>query len=255
MILLFFHQPAVHRDGDHLPRNELPALLECLFRRQLQPAAAGYLHPHDGDALNVVFPDDLRQLFGIVHAVQLGTAHQRDVSLDEPLVEGGVGVGGAVGGNQQPRPVEIGRIHRHQLDLHRPLGQAACLLGLRRFHGGCVLALNIPGLAAGAAAGQGHALFLHFPLLIFHDGLLVIGRRLPLYKGDGPGGAGGQAVTQAVAVIVPHEPRLAVHHGDGALVTGGGAGAAAVALILVDLDDPSFHVRSSCCFCALIVLY
>ena len=91
MILLFFHQPAVHRDGDHLPRDELPALLERLFRRQLQPAAAGYLHADDGDALDVVLPDDLRQLFGIVHAVQLGAAHEGDVPLDEPLVEGGVG--------------------------------------------------------------------------------------------------------------------------------------------------------------------
>ena len=87
MILLFFHQPAVHRHGDDLPRDKFPALLERLFRRQFQPAAAGHLHPHDGDALDVVLPDDLRQLFRIVHAVQLGAAHQRDVSLNEPLVE------------------------------------------------------------------------------------------------------------------------------------------------------------------------
>ena len=73
----------------------------------LNSTAAGYLHADDGDALDVVLPDDLRQLFGIVHAVQLGTAHQRDVSLDEPLVEGGVGVGGAVGGNQEPCAVKI----------------------------------------------------------------------------------------------------------------------------------------------------
>ena len=101
MILLFFHQPAVHCHGDHLPRNELSTLPECLFRRHLQPAAAGYLHPHDGDALNVVFPDDLRQLFGIVHAIQLGAAHEGDVPLDKPLMEGGIGVSGAVGGNEQ----------------------------------------------------------------------------------------------------------------------------------------------------------
>ena len=123
-----------------------------------------------------------------------------------------------------------------------------CLLSAGRFRGGRGLALNIPGLAAGAAAGQGHALFPHFPLLIFHDGLLVIGRRLPLYKGDGPRGAGGQAVAQAVAVIVPHQLRLAVHHGDGALVTGGGAGAAAVAFLPVDFNDPSFHDRASLFF-------
>ena len=36
---------------------------------------------------------------------------------------------------------------------------------------------------------------------------------------------------------------------------GCGACAAAVAFILIDFNDPSFHVQSSCCFCALIVLY
>ena len=113
MIFLFFLQPAVYRHGDHLPRDKFPALLERLFRRQFQPAAAGHLHPHNSDALDVVLPDDLRQLFGIVHAVQLGTAHEGDVSLNEPLVESGVGVGGAVGGDQQPRAVKIRGIHRH----------------------------------------------------------------------------------------------------------------------------------------------
>ena len=163
------------------------------------------------------------------------------MSLDEPFVESGVGVGGAVGGDEEPRAVKIRGIHRHQLDLHRPLGKAARLLGLRRFHGGRLLTLNIPGLAAGAAAGQGHALLPHFPLLIFHDSLLVIGRRLPLHKGDGPGGAGGQTVSQPIAVIVPHELCLAVRHGDSSLMAGLGAGAAAVAFFLIDPDDPSNH--------------
>ena len=65
-------------------------------------------------------------------------------------------------------------VHRH--GDHLPRDELPALLGLRRFHGGRGLPLNIPGLAARAAAGQGHALFPHFPLLIFHDGLLVIGR-------------------------------------------------------------------------------
>ena len=41
----------------------------------------------DGDALDIVLPDDLGQLLGIVRAVQLGTAHEGDMPLDEPLVE------------------------------------------------------------------------------------------------------------------------------------------------------------------------
>ena len=98
---------SVGGDGHHLPRNKFSALLQCCLCGVFQPAAAGDLHPHDGHALDVVAADDLRQLFGIVHAVQLGTAHQGDVSLDEPLVEGGVGVGGAVGGNQEPCAVKI----------------------------------------------------------------------------------------------------------------------------------------------------
>ena len=113
MILLFFHQPAVHCHGDHLPRNEFSALLERFFHRHLQPAAAGHLHPHDSNSFDVVLPDDLGQLFGIVHAVQFRAAHQGDVPLDELLVEGGVGVGGAVGGDEEPRAVKIRGVHRH----------------------------------------------------------------------------------------------------------------------------------------------
>ena len=112
---------------------------------------------------------------------------------------------------------------------------------MQHFHGGRGRALNIPGLAAGAAAGQGHALFLHLPLLIFHDGLLVIGRRLPLDKGDGPGGAVGQAVAKAVAVVVPHQLGLAVHKADGTLVAGGDAGTAAVAFFFVYMNDFADH--------------
>ena len=41
MIFLFFHQPAVHRHGDHLPRDELPALLEGLFAAISSPPQQG----------------------------------------------------------------------------------------------------------------------------------------------------------------------------------------------------------------------
>ena len=77
------------------------------------------------------------------------------------------------------------------------------------------------------------------------DGLLVIGGSLPLLERDSPGGAGGQTVPQPVAVIVPQEPGLAVHHADSSLVAGGGAQAAAVAFFLVDVDDFPFHNRVS----------
>ena len=41
---------------------------------------------------------NLRELVGIVHGVQLGAAYQRDAALDEILMEIGIGVGRAVGG-------------------------------------------------------------------------------------------------------------------------------------------------------------
>ena len=84
--------------------------------------------------------------------------------------------------------------------------------------------------------------------VLLHGGFIV-GGGFPLHKGDGPGGTGGQAVAQTVAVIVAHELRLAVYHSDSPLVARCGTRAAAVAFIPVDLNDPSFH------FCALLVFY
>ena len=43
-----------------------------------------------------------------------------------------------------------------------------------------------------------------------------------LHKGDRPGGTGRETVAQPVAVIVPHQRGLTLHHGDGALVAGRG---------------------------------
>mgnify|MGYP006874944806 CR=1 FL=1 len=67
--------PPVGGDRYDLPRNELAGRLQGALGGIFQPAAAGHLHAHNGDALDVVLPDDLGQLFGIVHAVQLGAAH------------------------------------------------------------------------------------------------------------------------------------------------------------------------------------
>ena len=166
-------------------------------------------------------------------------------------MESGVGVGGAVGGDQQLRTGEIGRGDGCQPDLHRPLGQAAGLLG--RGSGRAVRGSDVHGAGAGtsAAAGRGGA----DQLLCFvgQNGGLVIGSGLPLHEGDGTGGTGGQAVAQPVAVVVAHELSLAVDHGDSALVTGVGAGAAAVAFFLIYFDDASFHVKIL--LAVLVVVY
>ena len=138
-------------------------------------------------------------------------------------------------------PSKYGAFYRNQLDLDRPLRKPALLHGALRARMGFFHALNLPRLASRTAAGQGHALFPHLFLLVFHHGLLVIGRRFALHKGDRARGAGGQAVAQPVAIIIPHQLRLAVHHGDSALVAGFGACPAAVALFPVDLNDSTDH--------------
>ena len=107
-------------------------------------------------------------------------------------------------------------------------------------------------MAPRTAAGQLHALFLHPLLLIRQYRLLVIGRRLALHKGDGTGGTGRKVVAQTVAVVVPHQFRFPVHHGDGSLVAGLGAGAAAVAFISIDFNDSSFHDSTSLAFLTLL---
>ena len=78
-------------------------------------------------------------------------------------------------------------------------------------------------------------------LLVFQHSLLVISGGFALGKGDGTGGASGQAVAKAVAVVVPHELCLAVHQTDGTLVAGGDAGTAAVAFFFVYMNDFADH--------------
>ena len=78
-------------------------------------------------------------------------------------------------------------------------------------------------------------------LLVFQHSLLVISGGFALGKGDGTGGASGQAVAKAVAVVVPHQLGLAVHKADGTLVAGGDAGTAAVAFFFVYMNDFTDH--------------
>ena len=52
----------------------------------------------------------------------------------------------------------------------------------------------------------------------------------------------GQTVAEAVAVIVPQQGGLSVHHADGALLTGGRTGTAAIAFFPVNLNDFPYHI-------------
>ena len=150
-------------------------------------------------------------------------------------MEVGIGEGRAVRRDQQLRPLEIRGPGGDQLDLHRPVGQLALRLPAGCRGGGLFVGQLADGRAGAAGMGPvpGGLSRLHRRL--------VIGGSLPLLKGNGPGGTGRQAVPQPVAVVLPHELSLAVHHVDGALVAGPGAGPAAVALVLVYVNDPANH--------------
>ena len=96
------------------------------------------------------------------------------------------------------------------------------------------------GRAAGAAAQRllGGCGFL---ALVFLHSLFIISGGFALHKGDSAGGAMGQAVAEAIAVVIPHQFGLAVDHGDSTFVAGIGAGTAAVAFIGIDLDNFANH--------------
>ena len=154
-------------------------------------------------------------------------------------MKGAVGVGGAVGSNEKITAVKVGRVNRSELDLNRPLAQ---FTGDISSGGGGFRPADGPALTAGTAAGQGR---VRGPgRLGGQDRRMVVGGGLTLLKGDGPGGAGGQAVPQPVAVVLPGETGLAVDHLNGALVAGGGAQAAAVAPGFLDMNDSAFHGKT-----------
>ena len=232
---------AVDRDRDNLPRQELPARAQRLPHRMLESAAARHLHAHDGDALNVIAPDNLRELVGVIHRVELRAADERDLPFHELAVHIRVGICRAVGRDKQLRALKIRRVDRHELDLARPLAELR-RLRLRSCCLCCLLTLEAVHLVARAAAGvRGmRGLRLLFALAGLNS-RLVIRRRFALDKMDGIHRAGGQAVAETVAVIVAQELGLAVYDADGTLVAGRRARAAAVALFFVNVDDFADH--------------
>ena len=144
-----------------------------------------------------------------------------------------IGIGSAVRRHQYIRPVKPGGLDGHQLELHRPLPQLAgamAALGHFRLRG------QRPHPAAGAAALSRSLLGLGLQ----HGGLIV-GRGFPGLEGDCPGGAAGQAVPQAVAIVLPGKVGLAANEGNGPLVTGLDAQAAAVAFFLIDMNNLTNH--------------
>ena len=69
---------SVDGDGYDLPGDQPAAFTQCVLQRELQPAAAGNLHPHERDAFDLVLAQNLTELFAVVHTVELRAADQRD---------------------------------------------------------------------------------------------------------------------------------------------------------------------------------
>jgi hypothetical protein len=73
------------------------------------------------------------------------------------------------------------------------------------------------------------------------DGGFVVGGSFPLYEGDGACGAGGQTVSETVAVVLPCEPCLAAYHFNSALMASRRASAAAVTSFFIYFYYFSYH--------------
>jgi hypothetical protein len=72
---------------------------------------------------------------------------------------------------------------------------------------------------------------------------VVVGRRFPFLEADGSGRTRGQAVAEAVAVVLADQPGFSVDHPDRALVAGLGAKSAAVAFLFVYFYYFTDHCR------------
>ena len=99
----------------------LAALFESFFGSHFQAAAAGDFHADQGDVADIVLADDFCQFFGIVDCVEFRTADKGDAALDEIFVEAGVGIGRAIGSDEQAGAVKIRRMRWYEFDLDRPL--------------------------------------------------------------------------------------------------------------------------------------
>ncbi len=158
--------PSIGPDRVDLPRNELPARHQGVLHSRLDPAAARDLHADNGHALDLVVADDLGELLGVVHGIQLRTSDECHMSVDEIVVEVSVCVGGAVRGNEELRTVKVRGADRGELDLDRPLGESAlhgdrcgvprdrCAVGCRLRQAWVIVRLMVPGHPVNSGFGD-----------------------------------------------------------------------------------------------------
>ena len=229
---------------DHLAEGDfLAGSSQRLAGCRDDAAAAGNLHPQDGDPLQARGAKQLGQLLGIgPGVVQFRTGDHHGLAGQKIPMVVGIGERDAIGGDQQFRVLEVGGAGRHQHQLHRPLGQLARLRFALRLC--CGRRGEGYGPRAGAALmscrrrrRRGGFLMQ----MLFHGGFFeIIG--VPLDDGDGIPGTIAQAGPQPVAQVVGGNLRLAAYDLYGALGARRDAKPAAVALLLVYLHDFSDHL-------------
>ena len=188
---------------------------QSILHRKGQTTAARHGHSGYGNASDIIVFENLGQLLSVIHCVQLGAADEGDAVFHEGVMEIAVGECSTVGCNQQISSVKIRGIHRNQLQLNGKIIQ----------------------LAGYIADGRSRCFFL----LCCQNRGFIVGRSLPLFKGNCVHRAGGQAVTQTVAVVLPQELCLAIHNADGTFMAGAGTEAAAVASVFINGNDSSDH--------------
>ena len=76
--------PAVRGDRHHREGERFTAQTDRRFARVFQSAAAGNLHPDDGQGMDPVLLQDRRQLFRVIHRIELWTTDQRHHAAQEP---------------------------------------------------------------------------------------------------------------------------------------------------------------------------
>ena len=98
---------SVGGDDIHLHRDILAGSGDCAVYGVFYTSAAGYFHARYRNAPDIVGADYPAQFLSIVGVVQLGAADEGNMAAHELLMDVRVGVGGAVGGNQEPCAVKI----------------------------------------------------------------------------------------------------------------------------------------------------
>ena len=113
-----------------MPRDHVSAVLERDFNSVLNSSATRDFHAGDYHRFDAVMFQNGSQFFRVVVIVKFWAADNGYPILHVLSVEVSVGIGGAVGRDEQIGVVKIRCIDRYELDLHRPLIEM-CLDGCR----------------------------------------------------------------------------------------------------------------------------